>query len=174
MSLPKLSANAPAGLALIPETEWNEFDRKIWGGFDDYLNDWHNSFGGGPVASKFAIGRYNGVPAILSTSEDYKDWDSRFCRTISISTLVFCFENQEGQEFWVHTDIQDGDYFEGDATYDVFSDKLPERLMRYIPHMFADFDEEMAEYVMAEVGSCDEIKDKRVRDYIEKQLAELK
>ena len=169
----KLRENMQGVIKVLTEPEWNEFDRKIWGEFDRYIDDMHNFQGGGPNAHKFAIGRYKGSPAILSTVDEILGFEDRFRRTISVNTHVFCFENQEDEEFPIHTHVEWGEFFEGDGTFDIFSDKIPVSLMVNIELMFADFDEETAEYVMGEVESCDKINDERVRSYIEKQIAEL-
>ena len=62
----KLHKSAPKGLLIVPESEWTDYDRRIWDAFDEIAGGIF--MGTPPPHCTMAMGRMNGKPVPTKAS----------------------------------------------------------------------------------------------------------
>lgn len=184
MTLPKLTASAPEGLVLIPESDWTEYEKRIWDGFDAYADSVFQ--GTGPHNDKVAIGRLNNRPAIIARiayateSEEMGLWsEAEYYRTLNIGSTVFTYPEESRETHWEDMDCYDADILEGDGEYDVLKDEVPEAFLSDVKEMFqeprvwVEYENELklGDYIKEQVGGVDKIADAKVRAHIIEVIA---
>lgn len=185
----QLRPDAPAELSILPESSWSDYDRRIWDGFDEMIDQVLQ--GNTPYPEKESIGRFKGLPALIArfhtdnlTDElEYPDSIGAFGRLLMVSTSVFTYpETQDSLAgtYFTEVPISEEPILEEDGEYDVLTQVIPSDFLDYVtqeifPDDWADrFDESegnvLLEFIEHAVGPVDAVADPTVRDHLKKLI----
>jgi hypothetical protein len=160
----KLHKNAPKDLLVLDESEWTEFDKKIWDNFDEETQS-------GPNPNPVAIGRLNKKNVLLSRTHAFsKDGgfvkpsdNNSFSVFLTVFTESFFYEkndvnlklSQFEKDYPIQTDYVDlGEVFEYDGEYNLLKDDIPTELECNIGEIFSyacvDY---VLEYIQIDYGN---------------------
>ncbi|MDA7624710.1 hypothetical protein N8697_00910 [bacterium] len=180
----KLHKNAPKDLLVLDESEWTEFDKKIWDNFDEETQS-------GPNPSPVAIGRLNEKNVLLSRIHAFsKDGgfvkpsdNNSFSVFLTVFTESFFYEKNDGnlklsqfeKDYPIQVDyIELGEVFEYDGDYNLLEDDIPTELECSIEEIFSyasvDY---VLEYLQIDYGNTlvvNSIKDVFSKEQFEKFL----
>ena len=182
MTLPKLTASAPEGLVLIPESDWTEYEKRIWDGFGDAAESILQ--GTPPYNNPMAVGQLNGRTVLLARIFYARDDEeqrlyshNQFNRFLRVGTTVFLYPEARDGDYFETMHCFDENIIEGDGEYDVFKDSIPEGFMPEVSEMFEEpsiwneTELKLNDYVNEQIGGVGKIVDPKVRAHIIEVIA---
>ena len=189
MSAGDTGPDAPAGLSILPESNWTDYDRRIWDEYDAVIDD--TLRGNTPYPEKACIGRYKGQPALIArfyTDHLTDGWGlgvshGTFARKFTVSSWVLTYpEPMDSVDGTYYDDVPftEDQILEGDAEYDVFAQIIPSEFVDWVTgdlfpedwaeHFYKSEENPLQEFVKDEVGSVDSVVDPTVRAHLKRLI----
>jgi hypothetical protein len=162
-------------LVILDESEWTDFDKRIWNAFDLTMTDYANA-----DPTPVAMCKYKNKNALLarafSVGEGYKPnrlaYESKhFDIDLLVNSEVFTYENVDAAELsYNYNDYFLLDHvFESDGTYNLYKDVIHSDLRWCLDDICSSLDEhtimEMFEY-LGSTGHVELIADDYLRDNV--------
>ena len=174
---------------ILDKSEWDEFDKKLWDEYDD-LDSAHFQ-GTAPHNTIVAIANREGqriafTEIIYDCGFNEKNTDRELgggnkpSRKLYVRTCAYiCGQEEDGKmEIGIFDlEFHDEKFFEKDKDYDLFSDPFPSNfyygINELLETMWDTFETEtICDFIKAEIGSVENIKDELVKDFVADYLRE--